>query len=484
MGRDSDETEIAASDLPEVLRARDFAALLHITPAALRQRVRRRQVPPPFRSGRALAWTRESVLSWLRDCGRSAGTADMKITLRPYPKDRTRWHVDIRLMDPCNPKREIRKRKVAPAGMSEAQARTWGERQVPTIIRAALQGEADDDGKEANHNAVITSINRAARPRRGRTELTMAKLYLERFEPEHVRLLKPATQAGYDAAFRNHIGPLLGDLPLSVIDEDRLSVFRATMAGRVGPVAANLVIQKVTKLLRFAKEVRLIAVRPELKRLPVPRPRPKAVYNDAQIKALLGAARSIDPTCELTCLLALDAGLRTSEVCALEWGDLDLDAGTILVQHNQYRGQIQTPKGTIGKLALTKALWKALAAHRKREPIGPRVLYRRVQWRDEWRPLSPSSIRYALNLAQEKAGLPKSGLHLLRHTALTRLANLGASIYIVQAVARHSRIQTTETYLHTQQVLLSREAADLLDTAAASEAVGNSVATRAKTRKK
>ena len=101
-----------------------------------------------------------------------------------------------------------------------------------------------------------------------------------------------------------------------------------------------------------------------------------------------------------------------------------------------------------------------------------------------WRPLSPSSIRYALNLAQEKAGLPKSGLHLLRHTALTRLANLGASIYIVQAVARHSRIQTTETYLHTQQVLLSREAADLLDTAAASEAVGNSVATRAKTRKK
>ena len=203
----------------------------------------------------------------------------------------------------------------------------------------------------------------------------MAKLYLERFEPEHVRLLKPATQAGYDAAFRNHIGPLLGDLPLSVIDEDRLSVFRATMAGRFGPVAANLVIQKVTKLLRFAKEVRLIAVRPELKRLPVPRPRPKVVYNDAQIKALLGAARSIDPTCELTCLLALDAGLRTSEVCALEWGDLDLDAGTILVQHNQYRGQIQTPKGTIGKLALTKALWKALAAHRSgiRRLIAPKV---------------------------------------------------------------------------------------------------------------
>ncbi|MCA9658437.1 MAG: helix-turn-helix domain-containing protein, partial [Myxococcales bacterium] len=57
--------------LPKILGVADFAALLQISPSALRQRARRGQVPPPFRSGRALAWTRESVLSWLRDCGRS-----------------------------------------------------------------------------------------------------------------------------------------------------------------------------------------------------------------------------------------------------------------------------------------------------------------------------------------------------------------------------------------------------------------------------
>jgi integrase len=64
-------------------------------------------------------------------------------------------------------------------------------------------------------------------------------------------------------------------------------------------------------------------------------------------------------------------------------------------------------------------------------------------------------------------GLKKAGPHLLRHTALTRLANLGASVYVIQAVARHAHLQTTQVYLHTQQTGLSREAANLLDRAAA-----------------
>ncbi|MCB9705838.1 MAG: site-specific integrase [Myxococcales bacterium] len=465
-------------ELPEILYVDDFAALLRISPAALRRRALRGQLPAPFHCGRALAWTRDRVLSWLRDCGRSAGPADMRITLRPYSHDKTRWHVDIRLMNPCNPEREIRRRTVAPAGMSEAQARAWGERQVPTILRKALGATARDEKEAPNDTHPIRIATKPHRP-----EMTVARLFIERFEPEHVRLQKPATQDAYAAVFRNHIGPLLGDMPIEALDEDRLSAFRAELAGRVRPVAANLVLAKLAKLLRFAKRVRLLAVVPEIEKLRTPRPKPKPVYSDGQIADLLAAARSLGPVCELICLLALDAGLRTSEVCALEWGDVDLDAGTLLVQHNAYRGVTQTPKGTIGKLALTKALWQALLDHRRREPLGPLVLYRRYQYRDAWRPFSPSGVRHVLNQAQEKAGLPKTGLHLLRHTSLTRLANLGASVYIVQAVARHSRLQTTQMYLHTQQVLLSREAADLLDQAARGHEPGKALAKRAKSRR-
>jgi integrase len=139
----------------------------------------------------------------------------------------------------------------------------------------------------------------------------------------------------------------------------------------------------------------------------------------------------------------------------------------VIIQNNMYRGIKQTPKGTIGKIVLTNALRRALEQHRRREPVGPLVLYRRsTHTRDEWAPHTPASITYLLNEAQKRAGLPESGPHLLRHTALTRLANLGASVYVIQAVARHSRLQTTAGYLHTQQVGLAREAANLLDLAA------------------
>src|SRR5690606_40014668 len=107
--------------------------------------------------------------------------------------------------------------------------------------------------------------------------------------------------------------------------------------------------------------------------------------------------------------------------------------------------------------------------------------------RGEWAPYSPNTIRWSLNEAQDRAGLPASGPHLLRHTALTRLAKLGASVYVVQAVARHTRLQTTQTYLHTQQAGLAREAADLLDrasTGASTGAPGKSQAKPAKTREK
>ena len=81
---------------------------------------------------------------------------------------------------------------------------------------------------------------------------------------------------------------------------------------------------------------------------------------------------------------------------------------------------------------------------------------------------TPNSIGYAIHRVQDAVKLKRTGPHLFRHTALTRLANFGASIYVIQAVARHANIQTTQKYLHQQQVVLSREAADLVDGAAMS----------------
>jgi len=407
----------------------------------------------------------------------------MKIHLRPYAHDTNRWHVDIRLMHPTETK-EIRKRLVAPAGLSEAQARTWGERQVPKILGKVLGAGADAPQQRDKEETPTTSTPRHLRVVPSpKSSMTLGALYIERFEPEYVRLQKPATRVNYDTLFRNHLGPHLGGLPLAAIDEDRLSTFRAELRQRLGVTTTNLVLSKLARILRFAKRVGLLAVVPDVEKFPVPRTRPKAVLSDDQIEALLEAAAALGTSAEVVVLLAVEAGLRAGEICALEWADVDMKEGAITVQNNSFRGEKQTPKGTIARIAMTSALRRALERHRRQEPVGPLVLYRRSHHtRGEWAPHTPHSLREVLIAAQRRADLPRSGPHLLRHTALTRLANLGASVYVIQAVARHSRLQTTQAYLHTQQASLVREAADLVDRAR--QRSGKNSAKQAKHRRK
>jgi integrase len=456
-------------ELPAVLYVSDLARLLRVSEKALRQRVARGQVPTPFRSGKALAWTRELVVSWLRDCGRSAGpSAMMKIKVRPYANDNTRFQLDIRFMHPIHTAQEVRRRMLAPPGLDEMHARLWGEGQVPALVRESMQGSSVEV-------AATPSPPPVARPKKKREEeprpqvrasQTLKAFYELRFEPEYVQLQKPGTQVAYDSIFRNHIHPALGKLPLTAIDDDRLIGFRAQLRKAVQPSTANMMLGKLVKILRYARRVRAIGEVPAVERLVQPRRRQKRVYSEEELARLLAAARGQGTEELLVCLLALDVGLRVSEICALEWDDVDLQEGVVTVQNNTYRGVKQTPKGTIGKVALTAGLRQALVDQRAAGLAGPLVLQRRskhTRWQHA--PHTPHSIGARLNKVQRAAGLEETGPHFLRHTALTRLAQLGASIYVVQAVARHSRLQTTQTYLHMQQVGLAREAAQILDRA-------------------
>ena len=464
-----------ASELPTVVYVPDLARFLRISEKAVRHRAARGQVPRPFKSGKALAWTREDVLTWLRECGRAAGPAKMKITLRPYTNDKTRFHVDIRFMNPAVANETIRRRLVAPPGLDEKQARTWGERQVPLILRELVGGTADAV-TVAHQKEIITM--RAPR-------LTLAEFYERRFLPEHVALQKRATRDSYESLYRNHIGPQLGDVPIAAIDEDRISEFRAALHKRVGITTANVVLGKLAKILKKAKKLKAITVLPDVERFPVPRARPKPVFSDVEIARLSEAAADRSPDALLVCLLALDANLRVSEICALQWTDINLEQRTITVQHNVYKGEEQTPKGEIKTIALSSGVLRALEEHRKRGELGPLVLYRRSQFpRGEWAPHTPHSIKHLLNETQKQGKVARSGPYLLRHSGLTRLANLGASVYAVQAMARHARLQTTQAYLHQLGSRLTREAVNLLDDAAAGNPGGKTVAKRARTRKK
>lgn len=180
----------------------------------------------------------------------------MKITLRPYAKDKNRWQIDIRLMNPCNPEHEIRRRMVAPSGHDPKQARAWGERQVAALLRE-LVGETGAKETEVAPPALVEAPRKGAPGREADKtragSMTLAEFYKTRFEPEHVALLKPATRDYYRKMWALHIGPGLGELPLVAIDDDRISAFRAGLRKKLAASTSNIVLAKVARMLRFAR---------------------------------------------------------------------------------------------------------------------------------------------------------------------------------------------------------------------------------------
>lgn len=63
-------------------------------------------------------------------------------------------------------------------------------------------------------------------------------------------------------------------------------------------------------------------------------------------------------------------------------------------------------------------------------------------------------------MLQSRAGLPVHGPHRNRHSVLTHLAERGESPYVLQALARHSDIETTmRFYVHVNKLALAKQAA-------------------------
>ena len=164
--------------------------------------------------------------------------------------------------------------------------------------------------------------------------------YLDRWLA-HIRTsLRARTVARYTALLRDHVRPHVGARPLKQLAPlevqavyDRLAVGgrRDGKPGALAPQHILAVHRCLHRALTQAVTWRLVARNAATDATPPPVPSTEVVaLAPEQVAVLLDAAdRAPSPWLGAWTVLAAATGARNGELCGLEWGDLDLDAGTV-----------------------------------------------------------------------------------------------------------------------------------------------------------
>jgi site-specific recombinase XerD len=263
-------------------------------------------------------------------------------------------------------------------------------------------------------------------------------------------------------AFRRHVG----DVRLGEVSAETVATF---LSGR-GPITATW-LKKHRVLRTFFRHW---IARGRLTDTPVSTVVPRVVstfvphiYNDDELHRLLGAidANQARPGCEISAaslrvllLLLYGAGLRISEAVTLTRGDVDLQAGVLLIRETKFHKSRALPLGP--------TLLDVLATHAARAGRGPaREPDAPFFTTTRGTPINTAMARLNFAHLRARAGVDRRArLHDLRHSfAVNRLvawyregADVQRLVPHLSTYLGHRRMVSTQRYLTMTPELLEQ----------------------------
>jgi integrase len=340
----------------------------------------------------------------------------MSVTVRRYR--RGGWEVDIRVRLPDGTKH--RRRWKTPL-TSKSAAQRWGEDRDRAWYEELTNPPLKCEPKE---------------------EVPTLEKFVPRFLEGHptANRHKPSGIASKETILRVHLIPSLGSRKLDAIGNEQVQHLKAKLRKKAAKTVNN-VLTVLSVLLTKAVEWEVIDRMPcTIRQVPAPKPT-VSFYDFAEFERLVTEAQ-FDWRAKLIVLLGGEAGLRSGEMVALEWTDIDFVTNQLCVQRSAWKGQINAPKGgRLRHVPLTRRLEKALKDHRHLR--GPRVLTK-----DDGGPLTEKLVQNLVGGAARRANLRNNGPHILRHTFCSHLAMRSASVRAIQELAGHQDLSTTQRYMH------------------------------------
>lgn len=253
---------------------------------------------------------------------------------------------------------------------------------------------------------------------------------------------KPSSLASKEGILRNHLSPRFGKTPLNLITDESVQLLKVDLFEH-NPKTVNNILSVLNRLLKVAAKWGVIERSPVSIDFLKGDDSEVGFYEFKQYAQLVSAAKRLDQRIHVMVLLGGDAGLRLSELIAVDPRDVDFRRNLLTVRRQDYKGTIISTKGRRARrVPMTKALCAAIRS------LG-RVEGRRLLTRDNGSPCSIQVARTWMGWAQRAAGLPETGaLHVLRHTFCSHLAMRGATPLAIKELAGHKSMRTTMRYLH------------------------------------
>ena len=263
--------------------------------------------------------------------------------------------------------------------------------------------------------------------------------------------------------YRDTVKPLrerLDDVKLRELTAGYVQEALETLAERLSTRSLQIVRNCLERAIRYA-EIRDLVGRnvAALVKAPRGRPgRPSKSLTLEQAQALLRAAR--DSRLYAYVVLSVTTGLRTEELRALRWDEVDLDAGTVAV-YRAVRASGDTKTQKSRRVLLLPHLAAGALREQRKSQAADRLAAGAL-WQDHGlvfasaigTPLDRHNVRRTFRKISQAAGLGDDWVpREMRHTFVSLLSSSGTPLEDIADLVGHKGTATTETVYRNSQEL-------------------------------
>lgn len=319
----------------------------------------------------------------------------------------------------------------------------------------------DDNGRR--HRRVIPKA-RTRKQAEKAAQKYWDELYARKFEPKRKSVLvtdfvetnfliysKDHKRSFYDdlkicepfcEAFK---GVYLNDVTKDMLDNYQRKRRNTPMRGGGvrSPARVNREFNTISKIFTLAVDEKLIDENPCRKVTRLHEAKRPVRHLSCSEEARLIEALTPYPRTKAIAIVSLYTGMRKGEVFDLRWRDIDREQNRIYIPNKK----TENDRYVFIAPQVAEVL-DLMEKEREGEFVFPRLKKNLPKTNLTGKNANPLNIDRSFKKALEKARIEKFRFHDLRHSAGTRLSEIGVPITTIAAILGHSRIETTRRYAH------------------------------------